>query len=211
MSVAVLCAATVSIFQLGCSSSYVESDVFRVVVDRLTLANDNISVRVTRKGMDEGWYTFVNVEGDDSVDIAFLDDSTFLITDIWASIDGYPALITNFQAYSRPVNFKVGASFVADDTSRLSTLESGESVASSFQKNSRPDIFFVTAYAPASPYPYGYLICLLGAQSTELVSVTDTTLVFDCIWQRQPSRQRFEVDLSDGLLEPGDFRIVEGT
>ena len=206
----ILAVTCMLLFLGGCSSNTIESESFEVRTQRDYIGR-RIYIDSRPIGSSSMYGRRLSAERDDSLGVGFVSDSTLAVTDIDVGSTQHLSLLLDLTDNETPtLDLRGGVSFVADDTTRLSTLESGESAAATFQKNSRPDIFFITAYAPASPYPYGYLICLLGVKSTELVSVTDSTLVFDCMWIRQPSRQRFEVDLSDGILEPGDFKVVAG-
>jgi hypothetical protein len=209
--VVLACAAVA--FVVSCSKTIgtAESDSFKVSVRFSQLFDYNVHVEVGRKSSNGDFRRVVSVERDRSVDVKLLDDSILVVSGIRARSDGYPSLLANLQDDNLPeLYFQGGVPMVARDTTRLSTIQLGDTVAATFRKNSRSDVYFITAGYLPRPYGFGtVVITLLGASGVEIVDWSGDFLVFDCIWLRQPSRQRFSVNLADRSLKPEDFSIIE--
>jgi hypothetical protein len=204
---------SVSLIVLQMSCTYVEQEIespdFRVEVGYTPMADNTTEVFSMRKNSPPNEQRVLCIDRDDSVGVKLLDDSILVVTDI--NDGNYPSLLVNLQDEDTPtLFFSVGKGMLHRDTTRLSTIQIGDSVAATFQKNSRSDVYFVTARYDSYPYAVGtVVITLLGASGVEIVDWSGDFLVFDCIWLRQPSRQRFSVNLADRSLNPEDFSIIE--
>lgn len=189
---------------------FAESSIFRVEVQYTSFPENHIDVVAIDKDHLSEDRRVLSVQRDDDVSVAILADSVLVMTNVRTRGDGVVACITNLMdAHTSTLFVEVGRPLMSGDVAGISSIEYDLNYASVGRKKSRPDVMFVTTHSAVNTNLR--VIVLLCAQSVDLVSITDSTLTFDCIWQRQPSRQRFEVNLSDGILEPGDFRIVEGS
>ncbi|MDX9859101.1 MAG: hypothetical protein RBT76_15045 [candidate division Zixibacteria bacterium] len=188
-------------------NNFAESSNFRVEVRYTLFPEDHIDVIATARDNQSVDRRILSVQRDDDASIAILADSILVVTNIRTRGDGIVACLTNLMnEHTGTLFVEVGRSLMSGDVDGISSIENNLKYASVGRKKSRSDVMFVTTHSAADTHLR--VIVLLGARSVDLVSITDSTLTFDCMWQRQSSRQRFEVDLSEGLLRPDDFRIV---
>lgn len=163
---------------------------------------------VYHKASDDVPRTLLSVELGWKVELALMDDSILVVTNIRS--DGYPGLIANLQDNQVPkLSIGVGDPSIMHQAVEYDSTEMGEWRALSYRSKTRADMRVVQVHLPASWKRPHKLVILLGVEELELHGISDGLLEFTIIWQHSLSRQRFSVSyVPSGPMTPDRFSLA---